>query len=77
MTGKADYKLLKLPTGWRAYVDGNETKIYRTNHDFMGIIVPAGQHKVEFRYAPESFYISKYLALVLSSLVVLGLIYRT
>ncbi len=74
MTGKADYKLFSLPTGWRAYIDNNETKIYRTNHDFMGIVVPAGQHNVVFKYAPESFYISKYLALILSSLVVLGLI---
>ena len=63
-----------VPTGWKAYVDNNETDIYRANHGYMGIIVPAGQHKVEFRYAPERFYISKYLALILSSLVVLGLI---
>jgi Bacterial membrane protein YfhO len=74
MTGKADYKLVKLPTGWRAYIDNNETKIYKANHGYMGIIVPAGQHKVEFKYAPESFYISKNIALILSSLVVLGLI---
>lgn len=63
-----------VPTGWSAYVDNKETEIYRANHGYMGIIVPAGEHKVEFRYAPESFYISKYLALILSSLVVLGLI---
>ena len=61
-------------TGWIAYVDNKETEIYRTNHGYMGIIVPAGSHKVEFRYAPESFYISKYFSLVLSSLVVIGLI---
>ncbi len=64
-----------VPTGWKAYVDNNQTAIYRTNHGYMGIIVPAGQHKVEFRYTPDSFYISKYLALILSSLVVLGLIF--
>ncbi len=74
MSGAADYKLFKVKTGWSAYIDDKETDIYRSNHGYMGIIVPAGQHKVEFRYAPESFYISKYLALVLSSLVFLGLI---
>ncbi len=74
MTGKADYKLFTLSTGWKAYVDNKETKIYRTNHDFMGIVVPAGKHIVEFKYAPESFYISRNIALILSSLVVLGLI---
>ncbi len=74
MTGDADYKLFKLPTGWRAYIDNNETKIYKTNHGYMGIIIPKGEHKVEFRYAPESFYISKNIALILSSLVVFGLV---
>lgn len=63
-----------LPTGWKAFIDGERTQIYKVNHGFMGIIVPKGMHKVEFNYAPTSFYISKYIALVLSSLVILGLI---
>lgn len=59
--------------GWKAYVDGNETNIYRANHNFRGIIVPAGEHKIHFEYLPESFVITKNLALILSSIVVLGL----
>lgn len=59
--------------GWKAYVDGNETKIYRTNHNFRGIVVPAGEHKIHFEYLPESFVLSRNVSLVLSSLVVLGL----
>jgi hypothetical protein len=70
IAGKADYKLFKLSTGWSAYIDGNKTEIYRVNHGFMGIVVPKGKHSVEFKYAPESFYISKYLSLILSSLTV-------
>ncbi len=60
--------------GWKAAIDGKETKTYKTNHGFIGIVVPAGKHLVEFNYAPESFFITKNIALVLSSLVVLGLI---
>ena len=74
IAGKADYKLFKIPTGWAAYIDGNKTKIYKTDHGFMGIVVPTGRHTIEFKYAPISFYISKYFSLVLSSLVILGLI---
>lgn len=74
ISGDADYKLFTLPTGWRAFVDKRETKIYRTNHGFMGIIVPKGQHKVELTYAPKSFFISKNISLVLSSLTLLLLI---
>jgi uncharacterized membrane protein YfhO len=59
--------------GWKAYVDGNATPIYRTNHNFRGIIVPKGNHKIHFEYLPQSFVITKYVSLILSSLVVLGL----
>jgi uncharacterized membrane protein YfhO len=62
------------PVGWKAFVNGNETEIFRTNHGFRGIVVPEGNHKVEFIYSPESFVISKYVALSISSLVLLGLI---
>jgi hypothetical protein len=62
-----------VPTGWKAYIDSRETGIYKVNHGYMGIIVPAGTHNIEFRYAPSSFYLSKTIALILSSLVVLGL----
>lgn len=61
--------------GWKAYVDGKETTIYKTNHNFRGIVVPSGEHKIHFEYLPESFVITKNVALVLSSLVVLGLLY--
>ncbi|HEX2867262.1 MAG TPA: YfhO family protein [Ignavibacteriales bacterium] len=62
------------PKGWKATIDGQETKIYRVNHAFRGIIVPKGEHRIEFRYAPVSFTISKYVALTLSALVILILI---
>ena len=59
---------------WKAYIDGNKSEIYKINHGFMGIIIPKGIHKVEFIYNPTSFVLSKYVALILSSLTVLGLI---
>lgn len=33
---------------WHARVDGAPTKIYRTDYNFRGIIVPKGKHIVEF-----------------------------
>ena len=74
MSGTADYKIFKIPTGGKAFVDNNKTEIYQTNHGFMGIVVPKGKHKVEFIYAPQSFYVSKYIALFLSSFSLLGII---
>ncbi len=59
---------------WKGYVDGNKTEIYRVNHGFMGIVVPKGIHKVEFLFNPTSFVVSKYLALILSSLTLGGVL---
>jgi hypothetical protein len=33
---------------WHATIDGQETKIYLTDFNFRGIIVPKGEHVVEF-----------------------------
>jgi uncharacterized membrane protein YfhO len=75
MTGETDYKLFKVYTGWKAFIDGTEAKIYRANHGFRGVVVPEGNHKIEFTYQPESFAISKNLSLTFSSIVMLGLIF--
>ena len=64
-----------LPYGWKATIDGKETKIYKANYGFMGITVPKGKHIIEFTFAPISFYISKYISLFLSSLIIIFLIF--
>ncbi len=42
--------------GWKAFVDGIETKIYKANYTFRAINVPAGEHEIRFVYEPDSFY---------------------
>jgi hypothetical protein len=46
--------------GWRAFaLSGSASKeltIYRTNRVFRGVWLPAGEHTVEFRFQPRSFY---------------------
>ena len=41
--------------GWRAYLDGEDTSIIRANYGFMAVVVPRGQHKVEFRFEHPAF----------------------
>lgn len=43
--------------GWKAYIDGTSSRIYRADYDFRSIIVPKGNHVVVFNYEPESFYL--------------------
>lgn len=49
--------------GWRAYVNGRESEIYRANLFFRAVRLEAGEHVVEFRYEPRSFAIGAYLSL--------------
>lgn len=42
---------------WNAYLDGEKTEIYRTNWAFRSIFVPEGEHNIEFKYEPTSFFI--------------------
>lgn len=41
--------------GWKAFVNGVETKIYRTDYSFRAVPVPAGSNEVVFIYDPLSF----------------------
>jgi hypothetical protein len=56
--------------GWKAYVDGAETPIYRGDALFRTIYIPAGRHAVEMRYRPRSFRLG--LLVTLASTVVIG-----
>lgn len=44
----------RLP-GWRARIDGEDAEVLRANYAFCAVAVPAGEHTVEFEYAPATF----------------------
>jgi hypothetical protein len=62
--------------GWRAYVDGTPTQIYRTNYLFRGVVVPAGRHTVRFVYRPASVVIGAAVT-CLAALAIAWLLGRT
>ncbi len=41
--------------GWRAEIDGGPVPVLRANVLFRGVEVPAGRHRVVFRFAPFSY----------------------
>jgi hypothetical protein len=60
--------------GWKAYVDGKKTKIYKANFALRAIRLSAGEHKVKFIYAPLSFKIGAGITvLTLLFLIAIGL----
>jgi len=51
--------------GWHAYIDGVESKIYKTNGVARGILIDKpGEHQIKFKYKPMSFYIGLTISVV-------------
>ncbi len=42
--------------GWKAFMDGQDTHLYRADFAFRAVEVPAGVHTIVFSYQPTSFY---------------------
>lgn len=40
--------------GWRAFVDGRETPLYRSDYYLRALVVPAGAHTLDMVYDPQS-----------------------
>lgn len=57
--------------GWRVTMDGEPGDIVRTNHAFVGCVVPPGRHEVRVSYQPASLRIGLF-ALLLSISAILG-----
>ena len=51
-TSQSKFMCLSIPysKGWKAYIDGKEVKIYKTNIMFSGVLIPAGKHNIKLRY---------------------------
>jgi hypothetical protein len=41
--------------GWTARIDGKLTKVYRADYAFRAVELPAGNHRIEFIYNPNSW----------------------
>lgn len=60
--------------GWHVYVDGKETDHFRTNWILRGMVVPAGEHEIEFLFYPDTFVTLTHVSNVLGWLLILLLV---
>ena len=59
--------------GWRVQVDGVDARLFRADHAFRAVWVPAGRHAVEFHYRPTSVVAGAVIsALALGAVGILG-----
>ena len=44
------------PRGWKCFVDGKETEIYKTNHILRSVYIDSpGEHEILFKFVPDTF----------------------
>lgn len=60
--------------GWNAYIDGTLVEHIRVNYLLRGLRIPAGSHKIEFKFEPTAYNTGMTVSMVSSSLLVLGLL---
>lgn len=61
--------------GWRAALDGEETRLYQANGLFRGVFVPAGGHEVVLSFEPVAWRYGRVISLVaLTGLLIAALL---
>lgn len=69
--GFAVFSDIYYPAGWKAYVDGKETEIVKTDYLLRGLYLPAGQHSIEFKFHPDTYFKWNKVSLISSILILL------
>ncbi len=60
--------------GWKAFIDGEPAPHFRVNYALRGMMVPAGEHTIEYRFEPATYRIGKTISLLSSGLLLIGLL---
>ncbi len=71
--GFAVFSEIYYPKGWNAYIDGKATAHTCVNYILRGMEIPAGKHKVEFKFEPKIYKTGNSIALVGSILLLLSI----
>ncbi len=60
--------------GWKAFIDGEEVPHFRVNYILRGMVLPSGEHTIEFRFEPDSYFKGNKIASASSYILFLLLI---
>lgn len=69
--GLAVFSEMYYPHGWNAYVDGELKTHFKVNYSLRAMLLPSGQHTVEFKFEPE--VVKRGSQIAFASSILLGL----
>lgn len=70
--GAAVFSEMYYPHGWNVYIDGKPKKHFRVNYVLRALMLPEGEHTIEFKFEPKIVALGSQITLASSAL--LGLI---
>lgn len=59
--------------GWNAYIDGKKVDHFRANWILRGLRIPAGDHNIEFKFEPNTYWNLKRIETIMSFLLIIGI----
>ncbi len=72
--GFAVFSDIYYPLGWKAYVNGKESPIIKTNYLLRGLYLPKGNNQIRFEFKPDTYVKYKWVPTVSSYLILFLLV---
>ena len=64
------------PNGWKAFIDGERTRIYKTNYVLRSVVVPSGKHTVRMVFKPRDIFWGLAISLISLAFIIVVMVVK-